>query len=184
MNQNHAELCGSAEWAEYLAAEVVPWALDGLDLTGDVLELGGGYGASTGYLVGRVGRLTVLEIDPGLATGLVARFPSADVRVGDATATGLPDATFDAVVCFTMLHHVSPPTAQDRLFAEVVRVLRPGAWFAGADSLASDRLREFHLDDTYEPIDPAHLPARLRTAGFAQATAEPGERRLRFRAVK
>ncbi|HEY3006479.1 MAG TPA: class I SAM-dependent methyltransferase [Micromonosporaceae bacterium] len=181
MNTDHAKLCSSPEWAEYLAAELVPWGLDGVDATGDLLELGGGYGAATAYLVGRCRRLTVLESDPVLAAGLATRFPDADVRHGDGTASGLPAASFDLVACFTMLHHVSPPTAQDRLFAEAARLLRPGGWFAGTDSLASDGLREFHADDVYEPVDPARLPARLGAAGFVAVRTELDDEVFRFR---
>ena len=65
-----------------------------------------------------------------------------------------------------MLHHVPTPELQDRLFAEVARVLRPGGVFVAADSMASDGLREFHHDDVYQPVDPAGLTDRLRTAGF------------------
>jgi SAM-dependent methyltransferase len=39
-----------------------------------------------------------------------------------------PVAAFDGAVCFTMLHHVSSEAMQNRLLAEVARVLRPGAF--------------------------------------------------------
>ena len=44
------------------------------------------------------------------------------------------DATFSAVVCLTMLHHLPDPELQDRLFAEVHRVLGPGGVFCGSDN--------------------------------------------------
>ena len=77
-----------------------------------------------------------------------------------------PDQTFDGAVCFTMLHHVPSIAMQDRLLAEVARVLRPGAFFAGTDSLYSRSLRLLHLGDTMVVVDPARLPARLAAAGF------------------
>jgi len=80
------------------------------------------------------GSLTIVESDPELASGLRQRFPEADIRDGDATATGFKPDSYDTVVCFTMLHHVSPPALQDKLFAEAARVLKPGGWFAGTDS--------------------------------------------------
>ncbi|WP_406045935.1 class I SAM-dependent methyltransferase [Micromonospora sp. NBC_00898] len=182
MNTDHDLFCASAEWAEHLAAEVIPWGLADLDLNGHTLELGGGFGASSAYLLDRCDRLTVLEADPKLAAALAARFPGIDVLHADATAIPLPDASVDAVVCFTMLHHVSPQLAQDQLFSEAARVLRPAGWFAGTDSLASDNLRGFHADDIYEPVDPATLPARLRAAGFVETRADLGDRKFRFRA--
>jgi SAM-dependent methyltransferase len=182
MNTEHMNFCASEEWAAHLAAEVIPWGLADLDVAGHLLELGGGFGASTAVLADRAQRLTVLEADTVLAARLIARFPAVDVRHGDATAIPLPDDSVDAVVCFTMLHHVSSMTAQDVLFAEAARVLRPGRWFAATDSLASDNLREFHVDDVYVPVDPDELPDRLYAAGFAHVSVDVGESRFRFRA--
>ena len=182
MNSEHDAYCSSPEWAEILAGEVLPWGLDGFGLDGSVLELGGGFGASTAYLLERTKSLTVVEADATLAAGLADRFPALDVLTADATALPLEEAAFDTVVCFTMLHHVPSAEGQDRLFAEAARVLRPGGWFGGTDSLASDELREFHTGDVYVPVDPATLSERLRAAGFSEARADVGERRLRFRA--
>jgi ubiquinone/menaquinone biosynthesis C-methylase UbiE len=52
----------------------------------------------------------------------------------------LPDAAFDGVVCFTMLHHVPSALLQYRLLAEVARVLRPGGVFAGTGSRSSRKI--------------------------------------------
>jgi hypothetical protein len=38
--------------------------------------------------------------------------------------------------------------------------------FVAADAVYSEDLLEFHEGDTYNPIDPEGLPARLRAAGF------------------
>ena len=66
-----------------------------------------------------------------------------------------------------MLHHVPTEELQDRLFGEVARVLRPGAALVASDSLGSDELAAHHTEgDTYNPVDPASLPARLAAAGF------------------
>ncbi len=184
MNSDHDRLCSSPEWAELIATEIVPWCLAGLDLGSNVLELGGGFGAATAHLVGAVPKLTVVENDPVHAGALAQRFPAADVRHADARATGLPEAGFDSAVCFTMLHHVTPPSAQDLLFTEVARLLKPGAWFAGTDSLASERLRDFHEGDVYEPVDPETLPARLEKAGFTGTEFEIREGRFRFRCTR
>jgi hypothetical protein len=66
-----------------------------------------------------------------------------------------------------MLHHVPTVELQDRLFAEVARVLRAGASLVASDSLASEELAGHHEDDTYNPVDPATLSQRLTDAGFA-----------------
>lgn len=184
MNSDHDQLCSSPGWAEYISHEIVPWALADLPVSGDLLEIGGGFGAATGRLLCLPASLTIVEKDPALAASLAARFPAASVLTADATATGLPSSSFDAAVCFTMLHHVTPPPAQDQLFAEVFRLLRPGAWYAGTDSVGSDRLREFHEGDVYEPVDPAGLAERLSTVGFASISTELGDRIFRFRCFK
>ena len=86
---------------------------------------------------------------------------------GDATALGYPDASFDSVGMFTMLHHVPTRALQDRILAEALRVLRPGGTLIGSDSLPSDGLHQFHEGDTYNPVEPAALLTRLQTIGFA-----------------
>lgn len=107
-----------------------------------MLEIGSGYGVTTRWLLERSGRVTAVEIDPDLAAGLRRTFSDrVDVRTADGAALPFSDATFDAVVCFTVLHHVPTPEQQDRLFIEASRVLRPGGTFAGADGLPSSMFR-------------------------------------------
>jgi hypothetical protein len=65
-----------------------------------------------------------------------------------------------------MLHHIEPAEAQDRVFAELARVLAPGAVLVAADGIYSDGSALFHQDDTYNPIDPEELEPRLAAAGF------------------
>jgi SAM-dependent methyltransferase len=183
MNEGHAALCASPEWATHLADEVLPGVLAGLDTT-EVLEIGPGYGAATAQLARTCRRLTTVEIDERLAERLTDLYPAVTVVVGDGTALPFPAGRFGTVLCFTMLHHVHSPTAQDALFAEARRVLAPGGAFAGADSIANAGLREFHAGDTYVPVDPAGLPERLRAAGFTDirvAVPEP-DRRFTFSA--
>jgi predicted methyltransferase len=83
-----------------------------------------------------------------------------------------------------MLHHVPSPPLQDQVFAEVVRVLRPGGVFAGSDSRTSLRMRLIHVGDTLVPLDPAALPARLERAGLGEVQVDVREHRVRFRARK
>ena len=166
MNDGHAELCSSPEWAEHIATNVLPAALGALDLGDEVLEIGPGYGASTRVLVGTVPGLTALEVDESLARELASAYPGVEVVHGSGDDLPFADGRFSAVVCFTMLHHVHSPQVQDALFAEAGRVLRAGGVFAGSDSIASDGLRGFHEGDVYVPVDPGGLPARLAAAGF------------------
>jgi ubiquinone/menaquinone biosynthesis C-methylase UbiE len=169
VNKAH-EQCGSDEWRQTIREVILPWALDGTDLGDDVLEVGPGYGATTDVLSRSVPRLTSVEIDDELASMLSDRFadmPSVEIVHGDATALTYADGRFSGAACFTMLHHVPTAELQDRLFAEIARVLRQGAPLVASDSLASDELEAHHEGDTYNPVDPSSLPARLAAAGFA-----------------
>jgi SAM-dependent methyltransferase len=163
-----------------MAGTVLPRALDGIDLGPRVLELGPGYGASTRPLAARARSLTVLEYDPLLAARLRAELGSVRVVHGDATNMGFGAGSFSAVVCFTMLHHLRGAAAQDRLFAEAARVLRPGGVFAGTDSRPSLRWRLIHLGDICTPVAPGTLPGRLGAAGFTRVAVNADERLVRF----
>jgi ubiquinone/menaquinone biosynthesis C-methylase UbiE len=177
VNKAH-EKCGSDEWRQAIREVILPWALGGTDLGDDVLEVGPGYGATTDVLSQAVPRLTSVEIDDELAAMLTERFAevaSVEIVHGDATSLGYADARFTGAACFTMLHHVPTNELQDRLFAEIARVLRPGAPLVASDSLASDELEAHHEDDTYNPIDPASLPSRLAAAGFVDVDVRTNE---------
>jgi ubiquinone/menaquinone biosynthesis C-methylase UbiE len=167
MNKNHT-VCGGEEWRAAVREYIIPWALGDGELGDDVLEVGPGYGATTDVFRERVARLTAVEIDHGLATALAERLAGTNVTIveGDATALTFDDDTFTGATCFAMLHHVPGNEMQDRLFAEVARVVRPGGLFVASDSLPSEDLREFHEGDTYEPIDPEGVTARLEQSGF------------------
>jgi SAM-dependent methyltransferase len=169
MNDAHRH-CGSDEWRAQMRDVILPWALRDVELGDDVLEVGPGYGATTDVLCRTVPRVTSVEIDGALAEMLTSRFAGVDtveIMHGDATALAFPDGRFSGAACFTMLHHVPTEALQDRLFAEVARVLRPGAPLVASDSLASVVLKGHHEGDTYNPVDPDTLPDRLRVAGFA-----------------
>jgi SAM-dependent methyltransferase len=177
VNPEHENLCASPEWAAWLQSEILPVVTAGIDLGQDMLEIGPGPGAATGWLAGRVANLTALEADEAAAARLAERYPGCSVSVdtGDATRMPYPDGAFDAVVSFTMLHHVPTAAAQHQILAEVLRVLRPGGTLAGSDSLASVDLHHFHAGDTYNPLDPAMLLCWLRTLGFSPVTITVGE---------
>ena len=184
MNQAHRWLCRSDWWKARVEQHLLPWVLDGVDLGSAVLEIGPGPGVTTALLRSRVAHLTCVEIDAPLAAALARRTRGQNVTVlcEDATATTLPDAVFDAAVSFTMLHHVPSPALQDRLFAEVARVLKPGAVFTGSDSVSSRFFRALHLFDTMVIVDPSSLPTRLTAAGFVDVDVEVRPRAFRFRA--
>ena len=185
MNELHLQLCGGDEWAEAVERYIIPWTLEGLDLGDDVLEIGPGPGRTTDVLLRMAPRLTAAEVDPDLAARLAERLAGtgAEVVHADGTDMPFPDGRFSAALSFTMLHHVPSAELQDRLLAEAARVLRPGGFLAGVDSLDSDDFRMLHEDDVCVPVPPGGLEGRLLAAGFADAAVEVNEFAVRFRAT-
>ncbi len=184
MNRLHLWYCQSSGWKHQLENEILPWSLDGVDLGGEVLELGPGPGLTTDWLRHRCSHITCLELDPTLAHSLRQRVGNNNVTVqlGDATAMPFRDNTFSAVLSFTMLHHVASSDLQDRLFAEAHRVLKPGGVFAGSDSTWSVQMWLFHLADTMVTLNPGRLAERLKLAGFERVSVEARGGRVRFQA--
>jgi ubiquinone/menaquinone biosynthesis C-methylase UbiE len=134
----------------------------------------------------RVARLTAIEIDPRLAHALQRRLADTNVRVieGDASKMRLESKAFSSAVAMTMLHHVPSPTLQDKLFAEVYRILQPGGVFAGTDNTGGPRFCLIHLGDIHVTVDPATLSQRLAAAGFGHIRIDRLGQRFRFRAIR
>jgi len=153
-----------------------------VDLGTDVLEIGPGFGVTTELLLKPGRRLTCVEIDDSLAAALERRFAGEAVHVlrGDATRLSFPDASFDSVACFTMLHHVPGAGSQDRLLAEAFRVLRPGGRLVGMDSIGSALFRMVHVGDTMCLVDPATFAQRLCAVGFDDVRVEALRSSFRF----
>jgi SAM-dependent methyltransferase len=165
--------------------DLLPWALSGVELGDQTLEIGPGYGATLRALVDRAAAVTAVEVDGPMAERLNRLYGDrARVLHGDGSDTGLPDKAFSSVVCFTMLHHVPTDELQDKLFAEAFRVLRPGGVFAGSDRLPSLMFRLIHLGDIYNPMRPDELRARLAESGFGDVHIDTAGVRLRWRATK
>src|SRR5580704_12261369 len=172
MNDNHATLCASPEWAEYMQMDILPALVAGLDLGEEMLEIGPGPGAATDWLRTKVRHLVALEVDADAAEALAKRLAGTNVEIinSDAAALEYAEDSFDSVACFTMLHHVPTVSQQNQLLAEALRVLRPGGVLIGADSLASDGLHHFHVEDTYNPVEVGSFLPRLQTIGFEKIT--------------
>jgi SAM-dependent methyltransferase len=186
VNRVHNLICSSRRWARRVEEELIPYGVGKVDLGEEVLEIGPGFGATTKVLARRPGRLHVLELDPGYCEHLRREVgQGAQITQGDATEMPFDDNSFTGAVCFTMLHHIPRPGLQDRAFAEVARVLRPGGVFAGTDSVGTGVVfKLIHIGDTLMPIDPDGLPSRLEKAGLADARVSRSDGTFRFRAKK
>ena len=69
---------------------------------------------------------------------------------------------------------------QDRVFAELGRMLAPGGMFVGTDSLDNEGIRSGHQGDTFTPVDPDTLGSRLERAGLTLTNLEKGDYQFRF----
>lgn len=186
MNRAHLDHLASDTWRRTLEQDLLPW-IDRVAVLGDdVLEIGPGPGLTTDILRARAAGVTAVELDHDLATALADRMAGTNVTVieRDARALDVASDRFTAATCFSVLHHVPTAEAQDEIFAEVHRVLRPGAALFATDARDTELLRAFHEDDTFVPLDDDTLEARLRAAGFAHVDIERDEYEMRFVARK
>ena len=186
MNFAHNRLCAGKGWAEFVDGTLLPWGLEDVVLGERVLEVGPGFGATTRLLVERTSSLNVLELDPRYCRKLSAELGDrVEVTQGDATQMPYADDQFSAVLCFTMLHHISSVQLQDRLLAEAARVLKPGGTFAGTDSVGGSlQFKLLHVGDTLTLIEPGGFPERLTSAGLSEPAVEVRGGRMRFRAQR
>lgn len=98
-----------------------------------VLEVGCGRGVGVEILLRRLGarHVTGIDLDPKMVALARQRLPAygpdrITLRVASATAIPAPDAAFDAVFDFGIIHHVPDWRAAVR---EIRRVLKPGGRF-------------------------------------------------------
>ena len=194
--------------------EVLPWLLQDTELGEHLLEIGAGPGAATEELRKRAGRVTSLEYSHDFAAGIVRRdsqnaharrkreqlMDHADrnetarngdaepenraVLRGDASTLPFPDKTFSAAIAVLVLHHLRSQEAQDRAFAEIFRVLRPGGVFLALDIPDGWLHRIAHIRSTFVPITPAEAPVRLAAAGFSGVQLASRRGAFRVRATR
>ncbi len=117
-----------------LLADGRKWACS--QASGDVLEVAIGTGRNLPFYRSDV-RLTGVEFSPAMLD--IARERASaldrqvDLRLGDAQALDLPDATFDTVLCTLSLCAIPD---ERRAIAEMKRVLRPGGRLVLVDHVA------------------------------------------------
>jgi ubiquinone/menaquinone biosynthesis C-methylase UbiE len=106
------------------------------------------------------------------------------VLQGDAAVLPFPDRTFSSAIAILMLHHLRSRELQDRAFAEIHRVLRPGGIFLAFDIPDGWLHRVAHIRSTFVPIDPAGAFTRLTTAGFSGIKLDSRSGGYRLRAFR
>lgn len=168
--------CRSGPWRILARRAVLPWALHGEPLSGDVLEIGGGSGAmADGFARAFPNtRLTVTDVDEVMVEAARRRLAgdgNVDVRRADVTNLPFQDGSFDAVTSYLMLHHVIDWPAA---LAEAARVLRPRGLLVGYDLTSTRAARLLHrLDGSpFRMISPTQLRSGLAAAGLAEVAVE------------
>jgi ubiquinone/menaquinone biosynthesis C-methylase UbiE len=139
--------CRSAPWRWLARHVVLPWALQGEHLSGDVLEIGSGSGAMAAEVLRRFPdvRMAATDYDDSMVDvardGLRGFGDCVVVRQADSRQLPFSDESFDGVLSFIMLHHVID---WEKALAEAVRVLRPGGRLLGFDLLDSRPMHWLH----------------------------------------
>ncbi len=141
---------------------------------GAALEIGCGRGVGVEVILDRFGAATVdaFDLDLAMVRRARRRLRGRGTRVrlwaGDAAAIAAPDAAYDAVFDFGILHHVPDWRAA---LAEVARVLKPGGRLYAEEVLArfirhpvARRLLEHPQADRF---DAAQFRAGIEQAGLA-----------------
>jgi len=139
---------------------------------GRALELGCGRGVGTELILDRFGADSVdaFDLDPSMVAlarkRLAPRGSRVRVWVGDAGAISAPEASYDAVFDFGIIHHVPD---WRRVLTEVHRVLKPGGQF-----YAEEVLRRFIVHPITRRLLEHPLKDRFDSPGFVRELQASG----------
>jgi ubiquinone/menaquinone biosynthesis C-methylase UbiE len=174
MNGIEHFLCSTSLWRFLTQRQLLPWVLSGAHLGDHVLEIGAGYGAATSQLRKSVPRVTSLEYNADAARYLKVHHnggPGGALR-GDAAQLPFAPESFSSAIAILVLHHLRSRELQDRMFAEVYRVLRPGGVFLAFEINDSWVHRVGHIRSTFTPLSAGSAFARLTRAGFSRISVD------------
>lgn len=144
-----------------------------------ILEVGAGLGRFTSLLLARGLDVVASDLSPTLLDALRVRHPGLETLACDAARIAEPaSGTFDRVVGFFMLHHVSD---LDGVFAGLRKVLRAGGRVAFCEpnafcalyylQIAFSREMTWRGDGGVARMRPAVVLGSLARAGFVETSA-------------
>jgi SAM-dependent methyltransferase len=153
-----------------------PTALASLKAGETVLDLGSGAGFDcflASKEVGPEGRVIGVDMTPDMVerarrAAEAGRYDNVEFRLGEIEAIPMPDNSVDVVISNCVLN-LSP--ARERVFAEVMRILRPGGRIMISDLISTEETPRFLLEDTDAlvgclPVQEDEYLAQLRDAGL------------------
>ena len=149
--------------------------------SGRALEIGCGRGVGVELILDLFGAAAVdaFDLDPRMVAlakkRLSSRGPTIRLWVGDAAAINAPDAAYDAVFDFGIIHHV--PNWRKAL-AEVHRVLRQGGRFYAEEPLAGVLNHPLMHRLFAHPVDERFDAAAFRSALHASGLLVSREEQL------
>ena len=184
MNSFENWFCASGFWRYITERRWLPWLLEGADLGEHVLEVGAGPGAATAELARRARSVTSLEYSHNFCVRLNTKGHAASVVQGDASALPFASQTFTSAIAVLVLHHLRSSGAQDRAFAEIFRVLKPGGVFVALEIQDTWLTRVAHFRSTFVPISTDGLNGRLCAAGFSNSRVTNRNGGFRIRAER
>jgi SAM-dependent methyltransferase len=104
--------------------------------------------------------LTPAMIEKARAGARAESLGNADFELGDGTALGAGDGSFDGAITRFSLHHVPVP---GRVVAEMARVVRPGGWVVVGDHLTDEDGDAAAWHQEIERLrDPTHWASQTR----------------------
>jgi len=137
-----------------------------------IVEVGPGTGQATVDLLDRGARVTAIEIGPDLASLLRAKFAGFEqLTVLNSSFEQAPVSagSFDAVVCATMYHWISPTNQIER----PLELLKPEGVLGVIDLIQVDADSDRGYFDRVQPIYEAFGQARTDWDPKTYATAQP-----------
>ncbi len=152
-------------------------ALGGRLRGGRALEVGCGRGVGVSLILDRfgAGEVDAFDLDPRMVERARGRLRGRNVRlwVGDVSAIAAPEAHYDAVFDFGIVHHVPDWRAALR---EIRRVLRPGGRLYAEEVLerfiTAPLWRRLLEHPQVDRFDAARFETGLREAGFRIVAAQ------------
>jgi SAM-dependent methyltransferase len=150
-----------------------------------VLDLGCGNGEKLPPLIKRGAHVIGMDISPELVDLARQRLEScgmgpAELLVGSAYETGLPDSSIDVVFSSALLHHLDLPKAR----AEIYRILRPGGRFILREPIRFSRtmnsLRKLFPAPKGDISDFEHPMTRAEVATVSEGFTVMAQRNFRL----